>query len=431
MHYLKQSQRDVKKNNLNLILNTIIKHEPLSRADIVRITKISKPTVSNLIDYLLQREIINEIGIGESKGGRKPILISFNNLRKYIVATDLGREDCTVAISDLKGNILDKANEKFKKQDRLNDKLGIAKDLIHLLINNLKIEPSLIFKISCIAPGVYAERGKELKWSPVNTQNEGADIKNYFESEYHVPVIINHSTKLSLLGEKVAGKAKDYKNVLYIDFAYGLGCSFMIDGNIYFGMNNSAGELGYFYSSLQKFLNKISLKEDFYKIKKLKDCYEIGFEYEKNYRGCAQCLISTIFKFTGKNNNSLFQSASGLSGGMALCGDGACGGYSGGIMIMGSFIGRRFEMLEVNGDKEAQSQAYQMAQRLHDKFIETYGSVICADIHKQIFGKSFCLRSKEVRKEFEEAGAHLDKCTTVVAMAASWVADILSDEGFL
>ena len=114
MHYLKQSQRDVKKNNLNLILNTIIKHEPLSRADIVRITKISKPTVSNLIDYLLQREIINEIGIGESKGGRKPILISFNNLRKYIVATDLGREDCTVAISDLKGNILDKANEKFK-----------------------------------------------------------------------------------------------------------------------------------------------------------------------------------------------------------------------------------------------------------------------------------------------------------------------------
>jgi hypothetical protein len=116
---------------------------------------------------------------------------------------------------------------------------------------------------------------------------------------------------------------------------------------------------------------------------------------------------------------------------MALCGDGACGGYSGGIMIMGSFIGRRFEMLEVNGDKEAQSQAYQMAQRLHDKFIETYGSVICADIHKQIFGKSFCLRSKEVRKEFEEAGAHLDKCTTVVAMAASWVADILSDEGFL
>ena len=181
----------------------------------------------------------------------------------------------------------------------------------------------------------------------------------------------------------------------------------------------------------QKFLNKITLEKDFYKIKKLKECYEIGFEYEKNYRGCAQCLIATFFKFTGKTNNTLFQSASGLSGGMALCGDSACGGYSGGIMIMGSYVGRRLEKLDLDGDKEAQYKAYEMAQKLHDKFIETYGSVICADIHKQIFGKSFCLRSKEVRKEFEEAGAHLDKCTTVVAMAASWVADILNDEGYL
>ncbi|NLJ37512.1 MAG: hypothetical protein GX432_01975, partial [Candidatus Atribacteria bacterium] len=180
-----------------------------------------------------------------------------------------------------------------------------------------------------------------------------------------------------------------------------------------------------------KFLNKKPIEEDFHRIKKLKESYEIGFEYEKNYRGCAQCLIATFFKFTGKANHILFQSASGLSGGMALCGDGACGGYSGGIMIMGSYVGRRFEKLNGGGDKEAQYQAYSMAQRLHDKFIETYGSVICADIHKQIFGKSFCLREKEARKEFEESGAHLDKCTTVVAMAASWVADILIDEGFL
>jgi hypothetical protein len=100
-------------------------------------------------------------------------------------------------------------------------------------------------------------------------------------------------------------------------------------------------------------------------------------------------------------------------------------------MIMGSYVGRRLEKLDIDGDKEAQYKAYEMAQKLHDKFIETCGSVICADIHKQIFGKSFCLKSKEVRKEFEEAGAHLDKCTTVVAMAASWVADILRDEGYL
>jgi predicted NBD/HSP70 family sugar kinase len=65
--------------------------------------------------------------------------------------------------------------------------------------------------------------------------------------------VMHHSTKLSLLGEKIAGKARGYDNVLYIDFAYGLGCAVMIDGKIYFGSQASAGEIGYFYSSLDEF----------------------------------------------------------------------------------------------------------------------------------------------------------------------------------
>jgi len=66
--------------------------------------------------------------------------------------------------------------------------------------------------------------------------------------------MMHHSTKLSLLGEKITGKARGYDNVVYIDFAYGLGCAIMIDGKIYFGSKASAGEIGYFYSSLDEFM---------------------------------------------------------------------------------------------------------------------------------------------------------------------------------
>jgi predicted NBD/HSP70 family sugar kinase len=75
----------------------------------------------------------------------------------------------------------------------------------------------------------------------------------FFASVFKREVVMHHSTKLSLLGEKIAGKAKGYDNVLYIDFAYGLGCAVMIDGKIYFGSQASAGEIGYFYSSLDEF----------------------------------------------------------------------------------------------------------------------------------------------------------------------------------
>jgi C_GCAxxG_C_C family probable redox protein len=161
----------------------------------------------------------------------------------------------------------------------------------------------------------------------------------------------------------------------------------------------------------------------------MRDAYEKGFSFEKTYRGCGQCALAAFFELTGRSEPLLFQAATGFSGGMALCGDGSCGGYAAGILTLGMYAGRRLDL--ISGDKEAQYKAYELAQRLHDRFIETYGSVVCADIHRKIFGKSFCLRTKAVRDEFELAGAHADKCTSVIGNAVSWMAEILYDEGFI
>ena len=159
--------------------------------------------------------------------------------------------------------------------------------------------------------------------------------------------------------------------------------------------------------------------------------FETGFNYEKTYRGCAQCTLATFFDISGHTDPALFKAASGLSAGIGINGDGSCGGYTGGVLFMSSLVGRRLDRIPIDRDRAAQLKSYEMAQKLHDKFIETYGSVTCADIHKRIFGKSYCLREPGVLEAFEEAGAHVDKCTTVVGNACSWVAKILIDEGLL
>jgi mannitol-1-phosphate 5-dehydrogenase len=171
--------------------------------------------------------------------------------------------------------------------------------------------------------------------------------------------------------------------------------------------------------------------EDADKVKTMKDAYHQGFMSEKTYKGCAQCTLDAMFKLTGKTNEMVFQCASGFSGGMAISGDGVCGGYSGGLMFMGSLVGRRYKEMLENGDKDAQYMSYTMAQTLRDRFLETYGSVICSDVHKQIFGKSFCLRTKAMRNDFEAVGAHTTKCTNVVGTASAYIAEILYDEGYL
>lgn len=164
----------------------------------------------------------------------------------------------------------------------------------------------------------------------------------------------------------------------------------------------------------------------------MKEAFHRGFTNEKKYRGCAQCALLSMFEVTGKRYDILFQSASGLAAGMAQSGDGCCGGYTGGIMMMGTFAGRRLDrMKEEDRDRAVQLVSYRMSQALRDKFIETYGSVICAHVHREIFGRSFCLRTEAVKKEFDAAGAHETKCTTVIGIACAWTAEILYDEGQL
>lgn len=185
------------------------------------------------------------------------------------------------------------------------------------------------------------------------------------------------------------------------------------------------------FDHYQKVLEVTSLSQNMNKVSTIKQAYARGFYNEKKYKGCAQCTLLALFELLNIENDGLFQAASGLSGGMALCNDGVCGGYNGGILLMSKLVGRKLVRMRIDGDKEDQYRSFIMAQKLHDRFIDTYGSVVCKDIHQGIFGEWFCLREKEIRDLFEEAGAHRDKCTSVIATSCAWVAEILIEEGFI
>lgn len=165
------------------------------------------------------------------------------------------------------------------------------------------------------------------------------------------------------------------------------------------------------------------------RITALREAYERGFYYEKKYHGCAQCALASMFDASGEEDETLFKAASAMAGGFGLTGDGICGGYAAGVLWMGRYIGRRLEHFD--GDKEAQYKSFDMTQRLRERYMETYGSITCKHIHESIFGRSYILKTKPVRNEFEEAGGHADRCTSVVAMASMWTTEILIDEGYI
>lgn len=155
----------------------------------------------------------------------------------------------------------------------------------------------------------------------------------------------------------------------------------------------------------------------------IKHAYEIGFEYEKTYRECSQSTIAAVQDTLGIRNDFVFKAAGGLTGGCGLLRDGPCGGYAGGIMVMSMFFARRRDKFD--NDREEVYCSYRMAIALHDRYIKEYGSITCMDIQKKIFGRSFDFWKPDEKKLFEEAGAHKDKCTGVVANASAWAMEIL------
>lgn len=156
---------------------------------------------------------------------------------------------------------------------------------------------------------------------------------------------------------------------------------------------------------------------------------ELGFKNEKDFRGCGQCLIAAVTDTLELKRDELFKSATALAGGVGLMGDGCCGAYLGGVMLIGDRVGRtRDNLADPEGER---FKAYKLAADFHRYFVEEYGTVICRDIHTKTMGRPFFIADKDEMAKFDEAGGHFDKCPAVVGKASGWLVELLEKNGML
>jgi C_GCAxxG_C_C family probable redox protein len=163
---------------------------------------------------------------------------------------------------------------------------------------------------------------------------------------------------------------------------------------------------------------------------RIQKAYDLGYDYEQRFRGCGQCTFAALqdtFSLRSAETDAVFKSATALAAGTGLEGDGQCGAYSGAAMMISYLAGReRDNFADPEG---ARKVAFRLTQKLHKEMIDTYGTVICNQIHRRIMGRPFYIRDPQEYQAFEDAGAHDDKCTSVVGEVASRTARILIEEG--
>lgn len=157
--------------------------------------------------------------------------------------------------------------------------------------------------------------------------------------------------------------------------------------------------------------------------------YELGVQYERQFRGCGQCILAAVLDTLNLERDELFQAATAFAGGIGLIGDGSCGAYLGSMMLISDRIGRsRDNIADPTGIR---FKTHDLAGKFHDAFVAEFGGVNCGAIQTGLMGRSFELRVPEERAAFDAAGGHSDKCPPVVGRAAQLLVELLAREDLL
>lgn len=236
------NQYVVKKENKALVLETIKCSFPLSRAEIAQQTGLNKSTVSSLVNELLLEQLIYEAGAGESSGGRKPVMLFFNELAGFTIGVDLGVNYILGVLTDLNGNIVNEEKIEYKDPSYP----IVESKLLQMIEKLIASSPASIYGVVGIGIGVPGAVNKEGEiLSAPNLGWENIHLKNILEKKYELPVLVENEAKAGAYGEKRFGAGQDYRNMIYISIGIGIGSGLILDDVLYQGSNGFAGETGH------------------------------------------------------------------------------------------------------------------------------------------------------------------------------------------
>ena len=237
----KATQQQTKEHNRNLVLNTIFQHESISRAEIARVTSLTRTTVSDIVADLMDEGLVNEIGVGTSLGGKNPILLSLVEDSRYLIGLDLARSEFLGAVVNLRGKIRCQASRSinnYSGEEALN---AIYEILDELFASAL--QP--IVGIGVGTPGLI-NTNEGIVVNAVNLDWKEFPLARLLQERYHVPAYILNDSQAAAMGEYTYGEGHQAdQNLIVINARHGIGAGIIIDHQLFQGDGGGAGEIGH------------------------------------------------------------------------------------------------------------------------------------------------------------------------------------------
>ena len=236
------------KNNqlrkLNLkqsIIRELYHYKQLSIHYLSKTIKMSTPTITRAIDELIEEEMVREIGIGESTGGRRPSIYGLKASSRYVIGIDLERYFIRMGIFDFDNKPVSEIHELNQGLETHTDIPGFLAEKVYELIEAYNIDRNKLLGIGISLPGLIDLRSG-ISYTYLNT---GRPTAKELMDRLGLPVFLEQDTRSMAWGEQAFGLAHGHQNVLCLNIGSGIGLSMILNGKIYTGHSGYSGEFGH------------------------------------------------------------------------------------------------------------------------------------------------------------------------------------------
>jgi predicted NBD/HSP70 family sugar kinase len=239
------SSETARQINRDIILQKIQIHQPVSRADLARLTGLQRSTVSMIISQLIEESWVIEGSLGRLPRGRRPTFVTLNE-KHVTLGIDIRPTKANLAIVDINGKILARESVLFADVEggTLDAKKSIAKTAKAAIALRKTYRDRLMAGVGiCISGRVHLET-HQLLFAP-NAIWAKIDLHGELQRLLQTPIEMENAANANLLAQRWFGGFGDVRNMIIVSVSEGIGTGLLVDGRVVRGMSYMAGEFGH------------------------------------------------------------------------------------------------------------------------------------------------------------------------------------------
>lgn len=237
---------NLKGTNKAAILRSVWDLREASKPLIEKALGLSRGTVSVLVNELLLEGWLENTGRGSvsSLGGKPPTLVRINQRAGLAVGATIDRGHIEAALVDLGGNVVLHERLAHSFEQGAKATLDQLNRLLHSLIDD-RPQGAPVLGVCVSSAGLVDHDAGVLIMAAHLPGWRDVPIKDAIAAEFDLPVYVDSDTRLWALAEYLFGQGRDVDNLVCVGTRLGLGCGVIIDGQLFRGVDNGAGELGH------------------------------------------------------------------------------------------------------------------------------------------------------------------------------------------